>query len=285
MPLSIQRPAPIDVTKSNPNSRNYITTDDTFVDPGDNVPNGSIRLQFTPGETQAHLELKTNGVWNDTGLRLASSSLQLGRDMTVSSVAGFLETLNPSATVGHQKTLIPHMEFVPEGTLEHGHLPILDKLATFDTFPGPAIGQSVGTAIGQILSGLPGRALKTSTHEVGTVGATAQVTVSFYIGTDNTGTLIFKRNFGANTFVADSPFIIDYDEDFGFEGSIPVFQEFTSANNISLKTNMVGDVITTETGHLLDEIEIVSAELVMTDNLGFIFNNEREFVTHQRFDP
>ncbi|MEE8234215.1 MAG: hypothetical protein V3R41_06010 [Gammaproteobacteria bacterium] len=274
--LTIQGPrGGPDVTRRNKRSILYIT--------GDDNTDGSIRIIFTPGDDDAHLELRTAGVFNDTGLRLSSSSLRLGRDMIVSAAAGFIETVNPSAIVGHQKALIPHIEFTELGTNGHAHAPILNILETFIVFPGPATGEIIGTTIGQGINSAPRRLLDSSIHEVGSVGATATVQISFYMGSDNSGVLFNRFKIPASDMVANQPLVIDYKEDFGFEGDTDIFQEFVSSSNISLKTDAGGDILTTHIGHEMKELDMVLEELVLTNDLSITFGNDLAFVTNNRF--
>ena len=82
MSLNIQSPTGgPDVTRANKRSILYVTTDPTAVIGDETNIDGSIRFVFTPGDTEAHIEAKADGVWNDTSLRVAASSLMLGRDL------------------------------------------------------------------------------------------------------------------------------------------------------------------------------------------------------------
>ncbi len=275
MSVEILRPSGVNVGVRNPGNTVYII--------GDANTDGSIRFMFTQGDPTAHLESRANGVWNDTGLRLASSSMLLGRDMLVSSIGGFLETVNPSEIVDHLKAIIPHIEFNPGGTTGAAHMPILDARETFDVFPGPATGQIVGTSIGQIFSVDPTRVLHSATHLTGSVAPSEPVNVSYYKGTDNTGFLLNRFMLAPSEMVADQPFTIIYDSDFGFEKIEDIFFEFVSGNTISLATNAGGDVITSQDGHVLAELDIILDELVLANDLSLTFDNDLNFVVSNRF--
>ncbi len=263
--VTIQRPPGVDVSVFNPNDIVYIK--------GNETTDGSIRLQFESPDSNSHLERRTSGVWNDTGIRIASSSLQIGRDMTLSAIAGFIETINPSAVVGHQRAILPHIQFDDAtGTiLNQLHVPIANKQETFVLF-STAVGEQTGTVIGQIISDSPGRILSTSVHEVGTTAATAQVTVKFFVGSDNTGVLVNSLNLPSSDLTAGATLTIDYDEDFGLDAGVTYFQEFSSTANFSLKTDSGGNVLTTHTGHQLDELQGVTENLMIDENLNFMFD-------------
>lgn len=250
---------------------------------GDADTDGSIRLMFTEGDPTVHLESRTNGVWNDTGLRLSSSSMLLGRDMLVSSIGGFLETVNPSEIVDHIKAVIPHIEFNMNGTMAAGHMPILDVRETFDVFPGPVVGEIDGTSIGQVFSVDPTRVLHSATHRTGSVAATEQVNVSYYKGTDNTGSLLNRFMLPPSEMPASQPFTIVYDSDFGFEKVEDIFFEFVSESPISLSINSDTNIITSQDGHVLAELDIMLDELVLSNDLAITFDSNLNLVVHNRF--
>jgi len=274
--MTVHRPSGVNVGVNNPGEIVYLK--------GNESTDGSIRLIFTAGDPSSHIESRANGVWNDTGFRFSSSSVEIGRDMSISAVGGFIETVNFSEMVGHLKSLIPHIQFDTNGTsAQPGHMPILDVRETIAVFPGPATGEIVGTAIGQTFSASPSKVLHSATHTVGSISATSEVQVSYYKGTDNTGSLLNRFNIPASAMVASQPLIIVYDSDFGFEDIQNIFFEFVSANNISLATNAAGDVITSQDGHTLSGLDIILDEFVLANDLSLTLDNDLNFVIHNRF--
>lgn len=275
MVINVQRSGSVNLALNNPFDTLYIK--------GNENTDGSIRLIFVAGDMTAHIELRTDGVWNDTSFRFDSGSVLLGRDLSLSAVGGFLETVNPSEMVNHLKTLIPHIEFTITGTMGAAHMPILDARETFTVFAGPSTGEIIGTTIGQTFTISPTRILHSATHTVGSVGATAEVEVSYYKGTDNTGTLINRMMLPASAMVASQPLTIIYDSDFGFENIEMIFFEFISANNISLETNAGGDVITDQDGHTLAELDVILDEFTFSNELDLTLDNELNFCIPNRF--
>jgi len=283
MGLNINRPAPIDVTKANPRSKLYVTTDNTALIGSDTDPDGSIRIVFTPGENEAHIELKASGVYNDTGFRFSSSSLSVGRDMIVSAIAGFLETINPSAITGHTRSFIPHIQFNNEFT-EFIHAPIVKTSETFVVF-STAVSEISGTTIGINLGVVPSRIVENSIHEVGTVPATQSVTVKFFKGTDNTGILFNQRVLPASDLPANTTLSIDYDQDLGFEAGQNIFQEFTSTASFSLKTDSGGNPLTSHAGHETSEVGVISENLVFDNALDHVLDISLNPVYHNQSQP
>ena len=278
----VQRPSGVNVGVSNPDTTVYIGNINANT-AANETTDGSIRLKFDTGDSTAHIALRASGVWNDTGLRVASSSINLGRDFKLSAVGGFMETQNLSEIEAHLKAIVPHIQFDTNGTLGAGHMPVLDKREDFTVFAGPATGEIVGTAIGQSFSATPTRILHSATHTVGSVAATAPVEVSYYKGTDNTGFLLHRSNLPASSFVASSPVTIIYDSDFGFENAVNIFFEFKSDSNFSLTTNASSQIITTQNGHTLAELDIILDEFVIANDLSLTFDNDLNFVVHNRF--
>ena len=282
--MTIQSAYGASVQFNNPTSNAFITSNPLAFDIPDSAPDGSIRFQFTTGDPTAHLEAKASGVWNDTGLRLASSSLLLGHDLRVSAVGGFVESLNISEILEHLRALLPHIQFDTLGTTnQQAHMPILDIREDLIIFPGPSTGEILGKVIGQVFSAIPTRVLHSATHEVGSISSTSQVQVSYYKGTDNTGPLLNRFNIPANAMVADQPLTIVYDSDFGFENATNIFFEFVSAKDIALKTNVSGDVITTQNGHILAEEDILLDMMAINREAGLTLDREGNFVVGRYF--
>jgi len=191
VPIDIQRPSGgPDVTRQNPRATIYIGNiiDDDL--PANETTDGSVRLRAIEGEDDnvPFFELRTDGVWNDVGVRISSDSLEIGRDMNVSSAGGFLETFSIASPVGHQRAVIPHNEFNESGT-QGGHMPILDALDTFVIFSTP-VSEIVGAIISQQYNLSDSLLLDEAIFLSGTVAATQEIVLSLYVGTDNTGPVL-----------------------------------------------------------------------------------------------
>jgi len=284
MTTEIERTKPVDVTRFNPRDSLFVR--------GSEVIDGSIRFAIDeddPLPQETHIELLTldpiSGeiIHNDTGLRVASASLSLGHDLRVGAAGGFIETFNVSEIDDHIKSLLPHIQFDQLGTTGPAHMPILDKRENFIIFPGPATGEIIASTIGFTFSAASTKLLHASTHTTGSVGATNQIRVSYYKGTDNTGSLLNRINIPSSVMPANTTFTITYEDDFGFENIETVFVEFVSSNNISMATNISGDIITTQNGHTLDELDMILDELVLANDLSLTFDNNLGFVVNNRF--
>lgn len=286
MVINLQRSGAVNLARGNPFDTLYVSNGEGVIGTArdDEGFEGSIRFMYTQGDEFAHIESKVSGVWNDTGLRIASSTLSLGRDMKLAAIAGFLETINPSAIVGHQRSIIPHIQFddATGTTLNQLHVPIANIEDTFVLF-STASSETTGTTIGQIIADSPGRIISTSVHEVGATGASAQVIVNWFVGADNTGTLVNQRKLPASDLTANSTLTIDYGEEFGIDAGVTYFQEFTSAASFSLKTDSGGNILITHTGHALEELQGVTENIIYNNAFDQILDNSLNPVYGNQF--
>lgn len=253
---------------------------DIFIN-GDEFTNGSQVIRSTTDDPVPHLEKRATGVFNLGEIRIAGGSLFVDYDMEIGSLAGFIQTINPSATVGHDRSLIPHIEFDDlVGTLvSQLHVPIANILETFVVFSTP-VGEVTAVLsddffrVGQLLGVLPGRALGTSVHLVGTVAPTTEVIVQIFVGTDNTGTRVSRRVLPFSDLVVSSTLTIQYDEHFGFDADKTYFMEFASTTVFALQTDVSGNVITSHTGHEQSELLGVTENLMLDLELGLMLDTD-----------
>ena len=279
--VEIQRPSGVNVGVNNPGTTVYIGNTTAGLAANDTT-DGSIRFIFTEGETNAHIEKRTSGVWNDTGFRFASSSIQLGLNTTLSAVASFIEIVDLSSTVGHQISFLPHTDVGDDGATNFTFAPRMDVVKTFDVFFGAA-SEVTGTTLGVLLGVTPSRAIVNTIHEVGTIGATDEVVVKFYKGTDNTGTLFDRKVLPASDVAANTTLTIDYDQDLGFEGGQNIFQEFTSDTAFSLKTDGTGNILTSHLAHQLEHLQIITENVIYNNAYGHVLDNDLNPVYKNQF--
>ncbi len=267
----------IDVTVNNESGCVYIFT------PNANVPteDGTVRICSTPEDPVAHIELQTDGVFNDTSFRFAPSSVQVGRDLDISAAAGFIETGNPSGTVGHIRSLIPHTQFEDDGTRQP-QSPILDAEKVFDVFTSIA-GEIIAKTIGIDLGVSPGRVLEESIHEVGSVESSQPVTVTFHLGIDNTGFVIDKRVLPADGMVANAELEIDYNNDLGFLAGQQIFMQFTSDADISLQVDANDNPLTKHEGHELSTLELMTNNVMRNTDGHAMLNVDNEVMFARQF--
>jgi len=283
MPLNIQKAGSLDVSIANPRDILYIR--------GNETTDGSIRFHFLgePGETEAHVELRASGVWNDTGMIFSAGSINLGRDLRVSAVLEFLQTFNASADpLLLTRSLYGHIPYHPFSGTEPNLtppltgmpiMPVLDFPVLFDVFPPFTPDNDItGTTISIIFPTLSARVLTDSQHQTGGVAASAPVEITY---TKN-GVILTRFNIPASQMPASSLLELKFDEDFGLEGS-GIVQTFTSDNLFSLSRNAANDIITRHDGFPKSTVDIILEEFVVTDDLSIVFDNNASFVVNNRF--
>jgi len=284
MSLLIEQPSSgPDVTRRNGRGTLYVKSGGAIsADDGSNDPNGSIRIAFNAEDKFTHIELKEDNVYNDTGFLFSEGSIDLGRNLILEATAHFLKTENSQGTDHHASALIPHIPFSDTGS-DFAHVPVVDNVITLDKFINP-VGEINSTVIGQLhLLVLP-QIIQTMTFQVGSVGATSQVTLKIFQGVNNSGELIDRKRISSTFINANTPLVVDFGSNFGFsEENVNIFIELSSANSFSLRTDAGGNVITSFLTQELKQIDMVLDELVLAEDLSFTFTNNLDFITHNRF--
>ena len=285
MSLTIQQPAAgPDVTRRNGRGALYITSDGVLADRvGDGDPNGSFRIIFDPDNDDIVIQKKTGGVYNPTQFRVAGNSLALGFNFLIQSAAHFIKTENSIGTDHHENALISHIPFSDAGS-DFSHTPVLDVIKNVDIFISPA-GEINNTVIGQQYLLLTSQILQRITYQVGSQGASSQVTHRIFQGTDNTGELIDEIIISSTSVNPNTPLVVELNSNVGTSvANVNVFIELSSANSFSLQTDSGGNVITSTLTQELKLLDNVMDELVLTEDLSIVFANGLNFVTHNRFN-
>jgi len=276
MPVHINRPATIDITKVNPRATVYFS-DGTFT--ANETTNSSIRFLYDPSDGMLVIRKRLDGVWNDDGLRVSSGSLELGLDLSIGAAASFIETFNEAIFDAHQKALIPHIPFDDVGT-KNVHTPILDIVNT-DIIFSSAFSETTGTSIAISFTTDHARFVSTIFHEVGATGASTQVQYSIYAGTDNTGVLIKRKNLPSSDLVANTTLTVEFKSItgdrpnyVGFNDGSDFFIELTSASSFSLKTDVSGNPLMSFIEQHQDVLDIVTNNLMTNIDGEIMFNSE-----------
>ncbi len=246
--LTIQRPSVTDVSVYNPNEIIYIK--------GDESTDGSIRIipDISTG-VNAEFQLRASGVWNDTGIQIAASTIFLGRDLEVKAAGDWI--LTTDVQVDHE-ALIPHIEFTDAaGTVPYAHVPILSPL--IEDFPiQPDFSSEVITNAYRGSSTNPAELLvKRIKYKTGSVAATDDVTVSY---NRPPGVTFWTQNYPASHFPANSDVTIELKGLLeGFPGET-INTEIDSNANFSLKSDLSGVAYAVGDFYLLTEESLMTFE-------------------------
>ena len=175
---------------------------------GDADTDGSIRLM--PDAVDAvnvEFQLRSNGVWNDTGIQIAASTVYLGRELEVSSGAEYIRTTVASEP-GFQ-SLAPHIPYTEEsGTSPYPDTPILSPITIREVFQPDDSREVSGTTIAYA-GPAPRRELTTAAYyKTGSIAATEPVTLEFRRDSES-GILFFRIEYPSSTFPAESEIRLD----------------------------------------------------------------------------
>lgn len=264
MGLTIQKPiGGPDVTRRNGRDILYVK--------GDANTDGSQRFIKLANEEFVRIEERKNGSFALTGFKFSSNSIHIGETLSLSASGSFIRTKNLAELNPEIFALIPEIPFDPEGT-DFLVTPFLDKMVVDPVFPGPTVSQIVSTTISQICPAANGRVVETILHEAGSLSASDPVDYKIFVGTDNTGPLIFQTPLPPSSFVANQPVIVFLNSSVVFEEGADIFLEMTSINSFSLDTNGSGNVITFLDQHDLKIAGVFTENQMLDEDLNLMFD-------------
>jgi hypothetical protein len=167
---------------------------------GDADTDGSLRMlpDIVDG-SNFEFQLRAGGVWNDTGIQIAASTIFLGRDLEVKGAGDWIHTTDIQED---NLALIPHIEFSDAGgTAQSAHVPILSPL--IKDFPiQPVFDTEIVTSHYNVTEINPVELLaKGVTFKTGSVAATENLTVSFL---RPAGVVFWTQNYPPSKFPANS---------------------------------------------------------------------------------
>jgi hypothetical protein len=246
----IQRPLGRDITKRNPVEFVYLK--------GDESSDGSLRLvPDTSNGTEFEFQLRASGVWNDTGIQIAASTIFLGRDLEVKGAGDWIHTTD--IQLDH-KALVPHIEFTDAGgTLQSAHVPILSPL--IENVPiQPVFDTEIVTSSYFFAELNPFELLaKNVKFKTGSISATEPLNISF---SRPAGVVFWSRNYEAARFAAGLDVTIELLGLLeGLENEI-IEIRITSPADFSLLGNSLG------AAYLLLGFYLLSEEHVITSTTG-----------------
>lgn len=167
---------------------------------GDEDTDGSIRVTPDTGtDEQMEVQLRKNGLWNDTGLQIAASTIHMGRELLVSAAGEYLYTRDQSLSL---QTLHPHREFAnAAGTKDFTHIPTLAAPVADFVLQGDDTGVITVTSASALqFSGIStARRLLTAFGFKSTQAATSAAKVTIRRDS-HTGSIFYQRSYPASIF-------------------------------------------------------------------------------------
>lgn len=259
------------VKQSNPDGFVYIK--------GCEFTDGSLRL--LPDSTSENIEfqLRTDGVWNETGIQIAGATIHVGRDLDISAGGEYIQTLEATA---NKNSLIPHVAFDDNGT-GFPHNPVLGKKVVRLLLQPDESFEVTGTDL-QVTTDNPltnpntGAVLASRLYmKTGSIGATAPVTIVFRRGS-SVGPVFFQQVLPVSLMgTPNTEFFINL---FGFLEGTPgqdISIQLFSNEIFSLKSNSSGVFFGGIDAFPLVEVDLLQDNLLLANDAGLIITNDASF--------
>lgn len=253
MPILYAPGKSVDVTTENDAEVIYLK--------GDATTDGSLRLvPDLSNSTEFELQLRSNGVWNDTGIVIAASTVYLGRELQISGGGEFILTKDSLSAI---KSFIPHVRFD-------------DSTGTVTTLAVPQVAAPVTTILqsddsGE-MSGSTIQFLGLSTTAVladslilrtGSTAATDVVTLKMHRDGYNGSQLFYQRDYAASEFPANTEITLSTDGFVELFANQVFYVEFSTSGTLSLDAD-----VTNTTPYFGGASHVLTEYTVTPDDLG-----------------
>lgn len=202
---------------------------------GDEDTDGSIRLvpDISNG-TEMEVQLRSNGVWNDTGIVIAASTVYLGRELQISGGGEYMLTKDQNTDI---RSLIPHVRFDSvNGTEETVVVPRVGAIAT-DQIIQPDDSGEVSDSTIQFIGGSTALILANALLLRTGAAATGDVTLQLHRDSFTEG-LFYSRTYAQSTFTADSDITLSTDGLVEFTANEVFYVTLTCTGTLTLKADV-----------------------------------------------
>lgn len=241
---------------------------------GDEFTDDSIRLvPQLANKLNVEMQLRTEGVWNSTGVQVRGTSLFLGDELIISSAGGLIRTFN---LVEGLQSLVPHIDFDAGGT-GFPAATILGPLQVRFVISNDDSSELIATQI-NVSDVPPVDFLATAQYfRTGSVVATAPVTFTFRRSSFS-GPILWSKI--VPTSLLDTPnteFRIIFNGMLGAKQGDTVFGTFSSDEPFSLRTNPSQTVPWSAVDlHQISKEDLLTETLVLSSDLAITFANSLE---------
>lgn len=259
------------VKQSNPDGFVYIK--------GCEFTDGSLRLLPDSVGENVEFQLRTDGVWNETGIQIAGTTIHVGRDLDISAAGEYIQTRENRT---EENSLIPQVPFNDNGT-GFPHTPVLGKKIVRVLLQPDESSEVTGTTL-QTTTGNPltrvvlGDVLASRFYlKTGSIGATAPTTITFRRG-GALGPIFFQQILPVSLMeLPNTEFSVDL---FGFLEGDPeetVTVQLISDETISLKSDSSGIFFGGIDGFPFSEVDLLQENLLLANDAGLIVTNNASF--------
>lgn len=249
---------------------------------GDEETDGSLRLiPDTSFQTEVEFQLRESGVWNDTGILIAASTVYLGRELQLSGGGEWLLTADENTEI---ISLVPHVRFDEmEGTEETVIVPKVGTLQENVIVQGDNTGEATNSAwtfgTGSDTDVLGNKLI----FQTGSAAATGDVTIELRRDND-TGRLFYKRTYPQANWPANSTIELETDGLVELRENGVVFIILTCTGDLTLRTDF-----TNTTPYFAGDFYELDEDYITPDNYGgalrlLTFDNEGHAVCDNNGD-
>jgi len=239
---------------------------------GDEDTDGSIRLIIDIISGVTAVEERSGGVWNLGEFQFAQGSILIGRDTKI-SVSGHHLVLN-SPDFGRN-----HIIVAQDLQAESTGPPQATILGPFSIRQISQPDNSTSLTLANHASSVTatGFLLVTAVYlQVGAIGASDDVSVSFSIGIPTNDTIFFQKNYPASDFPANSEVRVDLSPGVEFDPGFQVNGFIDSPNAFTMRYNISSTVLWFAVDlQQLDHEDILVETLLLGNDLGSLNNSAR----------
>ena len=202
---------------------------------GDEDTDGSLRIvpDLDKG-TEFEFQRRQDGVWNDTGIVIAASTVYLGRELQISGGGEWVLTRDDSSSL---RSFLPHVRFdLVEGTDQTVAVPSTGAISAgviLQPDDSGEISSSTIQFIGLSTSTVLANALILKTG----AAATGAVKVKMHRDTFDGAGLFYERNYPASSFPTDSEVLLSTDGLVELRAGEPFFVTLTCEGTLTLKAD------------------------------------------------
>lgn len=244
---------------------------------GDATTEGSLRLVPDVLGENVEMQRRMDGVWNDTGIQIAASTVHLGRELQISGAGGHVRTYETNSDI---LALLPDIPFTHAAGTGFPHASVLGPILTRVVVQSDESAEVVGTDLQSTYLN-SSRSLTSKVYmKVGSVAATKPVTVTFRRESIS-GSILWQRNFPASMMAMPNvEFEVDLVGMVEAEANEQIHVQLASTAPMSLKTNAAQtNVWIALNFHLLAEEELLQDNLLLSNDAGIIFTNDGNLIT------
>lgn len=239
---------------------------------GDEITDGSIRWTVDNTGINGEIQLRADGVWNDTGIQISASTIFLGRELEISA---FGELIKSDSANRANEALALIIRFDDTGAHEFAVVPKPSAKITDEVIQSDDGTDTQASSFDWTLTATDNAVITEITLKSGAIAATDQVSLTIYRGSDDTGKIAFFQNYPASKFAAaptaprlplDGPvetftggdiyFVVESDQNLSLLGNASAEPYWARSYHTITEEN----IVTFETG--MDKIVVSNSDVV-----------------------